>query len=89
MNGVTTMIDTKELSRVIESMPDKPGATNKNIVMSEMEKEELKTRIKAMGEEEIMTIVEMIPIKMCVRRVENELERLQKLETGMRDIMKM
>lgn len=56
--------------------------------MNVAEKKELITRIKAMSDEEIMVALEHIPVDLCLKRVNAELNRLYTLENSLVGLIK-
>lgn len=52
--------------------------------MTKMEKEEFKDRIKAMSQEEMELALDVIPVEMCLARVNRELERLKAFESSVK-----
>ena len=70
---------TNTLRTITEAVKDKGANT-----MTRMEKEEFIERIKGMSQEELELVVEIIPVDMCVSRVNKELERLKAFENSVK-----
>ena len=52
--------------------------------MTKMEKEEFKDRIKAMSLEEMELALDVIPVELCLARVNRELDRLKTFESSVK-----
>lgn len=52
--------------------------------MTRIEKEEFVNRIKGMSQEELELVVDIIPVDLCVARVNKELERLRTFENSVK-----
>lgn len=49
-------------------------------LMTNLEKEEFISRIKGLDDEEMELVVDLIPIDLCMKRLEKELDKLKSLE---------
>lgn len=67
------------LKTITEAVKDKGENT-----MTRMEKEEFIERIKGMSQEELELVVEIIPVDMCMARVNKELDRLKAFENSIK-----
>ena len=54
--------------------------------MSDREKRELKERIQAMSLEELSLIVDLIPVSLCLERIERELNKARTVEESLKMI---
>ena len=70
---------TNALKTITEAVKDKGENT-----MTRMEKEEFIDRIKGMSQEELELVVEIIPVDMCMDRVNKELDRLKAFENSVK-----
>ena len=70
---------TNALKTITEAVKDKEENT-----MTRMEKEEFIERIKGMSQEELELVVEIIPVDMCMARVNKELDRLKAFENSVK-----
>ena len=70
---------TNALKTITEAVKDKGENT-----MTRMEKEEFIERIKGMSQEELELVVEIIPVDMCMTRVNKELDRLKAFENSVK-----
>ena len=70
---------TNALKTITEAVKDKGENT-----MTRMEKEEFIDRIKGMSQEELELVVEIIPVDMCMARVNKELDRLKAFENSVK-----
>ena len=70
---------TNALKTITEGVKDKGENT-----MTRMEKEEFIERIKGMSQEELELVVEIIPVDMCMARVNTELDRLKAFENSVK-----
>ena len=70
---------TNALKTITEAVKDKGEST-----MTRMEKEEFIERIKGMSQEELELVVEIIPVDMCMARVNKELDRLKAFENSVK-----
>ena len=70
---------TNALKTITEAVKDKGENT-----MTRMEKEEFIERIKGMSQEELELVVELIPVDMCMARVNKELDRLKAFENSVK-----
>ena len=70
---------TNTLRTITEAVKDKGENT-----MTRMEKEEFIERIKGMSQEELELVVEIIPVDMCMARVNKELDRLKAFENSVK-----
>ena len=70
---------TNALKTINEAVKDKGENT-----MTRMEKEEFIERIKGMSQEELELVVEIIPVDMCMARVNKELDRLKAFENSVK-----
>lgn len=70
---------TNTLKTITEAVKDKGENT-----MTRMEKEEFIERIKGMSQEELELVVEIIPVDMCMARVNKELDRLKAFENSVK-----
>ena len=70
---------TNALKTITEAVKDKGENT-----MTRMEKEEFIERIKGMSQEELELVVEIIPVDMCMARVNKELDRLKAFENSVK-----
>ena len=70
---------TNTLKTITEAVKDKGENT-----MTRMEKEEFIERIKGMSQEELELVVEIIPVDMCMDRVNKELDRLKAFENSVK-----
>lgn len=70
---------TNALRTITEAVKDKGENT-----MTRMEKEEFIERIKGMSQEELELVVEIIPVDMCMARVNKELDRLKAFENSVK-----
>ena len=70
---------TNALRTITEAVKDKGENT-----MTRMEKEEFIERIKGMSQEELELVVEIIPVDMCMARVDKELDRLKAFENSVK-----
>lgn len=70
---------TDPMKTITESMKER----GKN-EMTRIEKEEFVNRIKGMSQEELELVVEIIPVDLCVARVNKELERLRTFENSVK-----
>lgn len=70
---------TNALKTITEAVKDKGENT-----MTRMEKEEFIERIKGMSQEELELVVEIIPVDMCIARVNKELDRLKAFENSVK-----
>ena len=70
---------TNALKTITEAVKDKGENT-----MTRMEKEEFIDRIKGMSQEELELVVEIIPVDMCMARVNKELDRLKTFENSVK-----
>ena len=68
---------TNALKTITEAVKDKGENT-----MTRMEKEEFIERIKGMSQEELELVVEIIPVDMCMARVNKVLDRLKAFENS-------
>lgn len=57
--------------------------------MTNMEKEELTSRIKGLGEEEMELVANIIPVDLCLKRIGKELDKLKSVENWMDKASKM
>ena len=73
---------TNTLKTITEAVKDKGENT-----MTRMEKEEFIERIKGMSQEELELVVEIIPVDMCMARVNKELDRLKAFENSVKSAM--
>ena len=48
---------------------------------------ELANRVKAMTPEELEIVVDNIPVELCMKRIQKELDRAKELETGLANIV--
>ena len=49
-------------------------------LMTNLEKEEFISRIKGLDDEEMELVADLIPIELCMKRLEKELDKLKSLE---------
>lgn len=49
-------------------------------LMTNLEKEEFVSRIKGLDNEEMELVADLIPIELCMKRLEKELDKLKSLE---------
>ena len=49
-------------------------------IMTNLEKEEFISRIKGLDDEEMELVADLIPIDLCMKRLEKELDKLKSLE---------
>ena len=70
---------TNALKTITEAVKDKGENT-----MTRMEKEEFIERIKGMSQEELELVVEIIPVDMCMARINKELDRLKAFENSVK-----
>ena len=54
--------------------PEKPNE------LSNREKKELQDRIKAMSREEMVAVVDVIPVSICLARIENEIKKAAEIQ---------
>ena len=52
--------------------------------MTKIEKEEFIKRMKGMSREELELVVEIVPIDLCLRRINNEIDRLRTFEDSVK-----
>lgn len=74
-------VTSKHLDREQVTDPMKERGENE---MTRIEKEEFVNRIKGMSQEELELVVEIIPVDLCVARVNKELERLRTFENSVK-----
>ena len=74
-------VTSKHLDREHATDPMKERGKNE---MTRIEKEEFVNRIKGMSQEELELVVEIIPVDLCVARVNKELERLRTFENSVK-----
>lgn len=62
-------------------------ATNKSNKMTEMEIQELTTRIKALSTEELAIVANTIPVELCIQRVLAEISELREFKESVSRIV--
>ena len=55
--------------------------------LTELEKEELATRVRAMTEEEMMVALDNIPVELCIQRIDKEVKKSQALAKEFKHII--
>lgn len=73
--------ETKEVAKVIKSKVNMP--------LPERDKLELQDRIKAMSEYEWEAILEIIPVEMCMKRIQAELDHAREFESMIKKAYEM
>lgn len=61
--------------------------TIKNTGMTDAEKKEFTDRVKAMSEEELELFVDLIPVDLCLKRIEGKLNRAREFEATIKNAM--
>lgn len=69
--NVTQEIANKEKRVIVEN----------SSVLSLREKRELQERIKAMSLEELEAVAEILPVSVCMKRIQDELDHAREFET--------
>ena len=57
--------------------------------MTNLEKEEFISRIKGLDNEEMELVADLIPIELCMKRLEKELDKLKSLENWVESTSKL
>lgn len=58
-------------------------------LMTNLEKEEFISRIKGLDDEEMELVTDLIPIDLCMKRLEKELDKLKSLENWVESTSKL
>ena len=58
-------------------------------LMTNLEKEEFISRIKGLDDEEMELVADLIPIELCMKRLEKELDKLKSLENWVESTSKL
>lgn len=58
-------------------------------LMTNLEKEEFISRIKGLDNEEMELVADLIPIELCMKRLEKELDKLKSLENWVESTSKL
>lgn len=58
-------------------------------IMTNLEKEEFISRIKGLDDEEMELVADLIPIDLCMKRLEKELDKLKSLENWVESTSKL
>ena len=84
MKKVTSKhLDCEQVTDSMKTITESTKERGKN-EMTRIEKEEFVNRIKGMSQEELELVVEIIPVDLCVARVNKELERLRTFENSVK-----
>lgn len=84
MKKVTSKhLDREQVTDPMKTITESMKERGKN-EMTRIEKEEFVNRIKGMSQEELELVVEIIPVDLCVTRVNKELERLRTFENSVK-----
>lgn len=84
MKKVTSKhLDREQATDPMKTITESTKERGKN-EMTRIEKEEFVNRIKGMSQEELELVVEIIPVDLCVARVNKELERLRTFENSVK-----
>lgn len=57
-------------------------------VGKDVEKEEFTTRMKALSEEELEWLMEVIPLELCLKKIEREVAKVEEYKRVVKDISK-
>lgn len=81
-----TNLPELNLKEVNDTMESVKKAVSKFEVetITRIEKEEFKDRIRAMSPEEMELALDVIPVEMCLARVNRELDRLKAFESSVK-----
>ena len=66
------------------------GATTvKRNILKPIEKKELQDRIKAMSPKELEAVIEVIPVELCMKRIQDELDHAREFESMIKKAYEM
>ena len=76
------------MNKVSKIVTEKPQISQVHKT-SEMEREEFVSRIKGMSEEEMEIVADLIPIDICMKRIEKELEKAKLFKEAIKEATKI
>lgn len=79
-------IGEKQLTDTTDFDIPELGADNLPEVSKELEKKEFTTRMKALSEEELEWLMEVIPLELCLKKIEQEVVKVEEYKKVMRDM---
>ena len=81
-------IGRSEMNKVSKIVTEKPQIFQVHKT-SEMEREEFVSRIKGMSAEEMEIVADLIPIDICMKRIEKELEKAKLFKEAIKEATKI
>ena len=81
-------IGRSEMNKVSKIVTEKPQVSQV-YKTSEMEREEFVSRIKGMSTEEMEIVADLIPIDICMKRIEKELEKAKLFKDAIKEATKI
>lgn len=88
-HGKNSLVGNTTGKNDIQTVQEVLKNDNRTWYLSDREKKELQARIKAMNPKEIEAVMEVIPVELCMKRIQDELDRAREFESMIKKAYEM